>query len=64
MVTTSCPNCMHPIELIPPFEIGQSVRCWACDSDLEVTWLFPVSLDLQDPSPLNAGMNSESIEQP
>ena len=53
MVTVLCPECHVSIKLEPNPEIGQRVTCQSCHTDLEVTWLFPVSLDLLETEKLN-----------
>lgn len=45
MITATCPECKEPIHFASTPQIGQQLICVHCKNDLEVTWLFPVSLD-------------------
>ena len=45
MITILCPECQKPIELDSDLKIGQQTTCQLCDTELIVTWLFPISLD-------------------
>jgi hypothetical protein len=45
MITAICPECENPIVLDPSPEIGDVLRCKTCQTFLEVTWLYPISLD-------------------
>ena len=53
MVKVSCPECRQPIALESEQNIGQQVICNSCHTQLEVTWLFPVSLDYTETSEPN-----------
>ncbi len=48
MVTISCPKCQQSIELNYDLTIGQKTACQFCNTELAVTWLFPVCLDYQE----------------
>ena len=48
MITTTCPECMHVINLISMPEIGKKMICENCNTKLSVTWLLPVILDYQE----------------
>ena len=50
-----CPDCRQPLDLSADPEIGQHLTCEHCHAVLEVTWLFPLSLDfleIKEPPPL------------
>jgi hypothetical protein len=53
MVKVACPDCQQVIDLDANLYIGQLVRCLACQTELEVTWLFPISLDYPEPKDSN-----------
>ena len=53
MIKVSCPECRQPINLESEQHIGQQVICNSCHTQLEVTWLFPVSLDYPETSASN-----------
>ena len=40
-----CLDCQHPLDFGSDPEIGQQQVCPQCNAVLEVTWLFPLSLD-------------------
>lgn len=48
MITASCPECENDIFFDETPEIGQVLICVNCESVLEVTWLFPICLDIQE----------------
>jgi len=58
MATTDCPECGTGIDIDADLVVGKRIKCQACQADLEVIWLFPLSLeraDLQwDPSISNS----------
>jgi lysine biosynthesis protein LysW len=43
-----CPECKQEIDLISPHDLGQRVICQTCIIQLEVVWLYPLSLDTVD----------------
>ncbi len=45
MILAECPNCCSHIEIKDVPVIGQQVECFYCDVQLEITWLYPVTLD-------------------
>lgn len=51
MITASCPECDNDIFFEETPEIGQVLICLNCQTVLEVTWLFPISLDFQEKNP-------------
>jgi lysine biosynthesis protein LysW len=51
MITASCPECDNDIFFEETPEIGQVLICVNCQAVLEVTWLFPISLDFQEKYP-------------
>ena len=53
MVKIACPDCQQDIDLDANLYIGQQVRCLACHTELEVTWLFPICLDYPEPKDSN-----------
>jgi hypothetical protein len=48
MIITTCPECQQPINFESTPEIGRKLLCINCNSNLEVTWLFPIILDYQE----------------
>lgn len=48
MIIVSCPECKHQIKLDSAPDIGKVLQCSNCEEVLEVTWLFPISLDHQE----------------
>jgi len=50
MVKVSCPTCNQSINLVSDQHIGQQIMCHSCHTQLEVTWLFPISLDYPEPT--------------
>jgi len=48
MITVNCPECKNIIQINSTPEIGHLVQCGSCQTVLEVTWLYPVSLDYQE----------------
>ncbi len=46
MTTVSCPECEAEIPLGSNTEVGEIVVCPDCGVDLEVTSLYPASVDL------------------
>jgi hypothetical protein len=45
MILAECPNCCSHIEIKDVPLIGHPVICFYCNVQLEITWLFPVTLD-------------------
>jgi lysine biosynthesis protein LysW len=43
-----CPVCKNATDLPSHPELGQHVVCQVCKTTLEVTWLYPLSLDTID----------------
>lgn len=48
MVTSTCVICNQKVNLKPPVELGKRVICQSCSTNLEVIWLYPVSLDVAE----------------
>ena len=51
MMITKCPLCKGEIEVSEDPYIGAQVMCLHCYSNFEVTWLFPLTIDLLDQKP-------------
>jgi len=47
-MTTRCPSCMEEIEVSEDPNIGLQLKCLHCHTTVEVTWLFPLTLDFID----------------
>lgn len=45
MIIVECPNCNAHIEIDKTPVIGLPVKCYQCHVDLEVIWLYPITLD-------------------
>jgi uncharacterized protein YbaR (Trm112 family) len=45
MITATCPECKHLVNLVSMPEIGQQLKCVNCNEMLEVTWLLPLCLN-------------------
>ncbi len=45
MAAAECPSCGAMLEVGRKPKIGQTVRCFDCDTRLEIVWLDPVELD-------------------
>ena len=45
MINVSCPNCQSKLEINGTPKIGQPVQCSNCSTNLEIVWLFPITLD-------------------
>lgn len=45
MAAAECPSCGATIEVGRKPKMGQAVRCFDCDTRLEVVWLDPLELD-------------------
>jgi len=45
MILAECPNCCTHIEIKDVPVIGLQVFCYYCNVQLEITWLYPVTLD-------------------
>ncbi|MFN2126345.1 MAG: hypothetical protein ACK2TU_00660 [Anaerolineales bacterium] len=45
MIIAECPNCNAHIEIETVPVIGMPVVCYRCCVNLEVIWLYPVTLD-------------------
>ena len=45
MITAQCPECQIEVDVGENPVIGQRVCCPVCAIELEVTWLYPISLD-------------------
>jgi lysine biosynthesis protein LysW len=48
MLNILCPECKEKIDLPTTIGLGQQVICAACETPLEVVWLYPLSLDTVD----------------
>ncbi len=48
MVIAECPNCNAHIEIETVPVIGLPVDCYRCNINLEVIWLYPVTLDFPE----------------
>ena len=48
MMVTQCPLCNGEIQVSEGPFIGTQLMCLHCYSNFEVTWLFPLTLDLLD----------------
>jgi uncharacterized protein YbaR (Trm112 family) len=48
MITLTCPECKHQLELDSTPEIGKVLQCSNCEEVFEVTWLFPINLDYKE----------------
>ena len=48
MIMTECPNCCAHIEVKVVPVIGLPVECYYCDVQLEITWLYPITLDFPE----------------
>lgn len=46
MMVTKCPFCKGEIDVSENPSIGLTLICVHCSTELEVTWLFPLTLDL------------------
>jgi hypothetical protein len=46
MMIIKCPACNREIEISEDPNIGFQLTCIHCSIELEVTWLFPLTLDL------------------
>ena len=62
MVTILCPKCKQPIDLDSNLVVGQQTTCQFCNTDLIVTWLFPVSLDVMEMLDQNLPHHDISLE--
>jgi hypothetical protein len=47
-ILVSCPECKQSIELNSDLIVGQHATCPSCNTELVVTWLFPICLDYQE----------------
>jgi lysine biosynthesis protein LysW len=45
MAAAECPSCGSAIEVGRKPHMGQKVRCFDCDTRLEIVWLEPLELD-------------------
>ncbi len=63
MISVPCPNCKQQIDMDIDLKIGKRVTCQACNMDLVVTWLFPVSLDFLEISENFSETPDESSNQ-
>ena len=45
MILAECPNCCSHIEIKDVPVIGLPIECYYCSVHLEITWLYPVTLD-------------------
>ena len=48
MIRASCPVCHSKIEISQEPDIGLRIICQNCLAKLEVTWLYPITLDLPE----------------
>lgn len=48
MMITKCLICKGEIEVSEDPNIGLQLMCIHCSTEFEVTWLFPLTLDLLD----------------
>lgn len=64
MITVSCPECKNGINLDSSPEIGQLTKCTSCQTVLEVTWLYPISLDYQEQPLAPEYPNPEVLKAP
>ena len=48
MICVSCPLCQSVITLSDEPHIGQRLVCQTCGAELEVTWLYPISVDITE----------------
>lgn len=48
---TKCPTCRGKIEVSEDPNIGLKLVCPHCSTEFEVTWLFPLTLDLIEENP-------------
>ena len=46
MMITKCPICSGDIGISEDPDIGSQLLCIHCSTEFEVTWLFPLTLDL------------------
>ena len=62
MITSTCPECKHLINLFSLPEIGQQLICENCNNMFEVTWLFPVFLDYLEREEKISDEQDENLE--
>jgi hypothetical protein len=50
MINASCPQCASRIEILKNPKVGQYIQCQQCQTNLVITWLYPISLDFIEES--------------
>ena len=51
MIYSECPNCCAHIKIKKAPSIGLPVKCGYCNVQLEIIWLYPVTLDYPEKQP-------------
>ena len=48
MLTPRCPECKSTIDIADKPVIGEMILCAACKKEFKVTWLYPITLDIEN----------------
>ena len=48
MLFVQCPNCNSHIEIEDVPALGLPIECYHCHVELEIIWLYPVTLDFPE----------------
>ena len=65
MISVRCPVCLFELEIKDEPRIGHKIICLNCESDLEVIWLFPITVGLSEekdqfPTPILRSLNQKN----
>ena len=48
MISVPCPVCQSKLEIMIEPDIGYHLNCKSCQAELEVIWLYPITLDIPE----------------
>lgn len=48
MIRVICPACQFEVEITNEPAIGHQVKCHHCGNELEVIWLYPLTVDFPE----------------